>query len=66
MAYEYITTEYQSFILQFIRTCFHLDIYVYKLRNFKLIVKNKATGTSHEVYYIQHSLALSDFVARCQ
>ena len=38
MAYKYITTEYQSFMLQFIRTCFHLDIYVYKLRKFNYLL----------------------------
>ena len=30
------------------------------------VVKNKATGTPHEVYYIQPSLASDDFVIRCQ
>ena len=29
-------------------------------------VKNKATGTSHGVYYIQSSLALDDSIVRCQ
>ena len=34
--------------------------------NSQLLVKNKATGTSHGVYYIQSSLALDDSIVRCQ
>ena len=34
--------------------------------NSQLLVKNKATGTPHEVYYIQPSLASDDSVVRCQ
>ncbi|MGE9980494.1 hypothetical protein, partial [Prevotella sp. SGI.167] len=30
------------------------------------VVKNKATGTPHEVYCIQPSLALDDSIAHCQ
>ena len=33
--------------------------------NSQLLVKNKATGTPHEVYYIQPSLASDDSVIRC-
>ena len=34
--------------------------------NSQLLVKNKATGTPHEVYYIQPSLASDNSIVRCQ
>ena len=34
--------------------------------NSQLLVKNKATGTPHEVYYIQPSLASDGSIVRCQ
>ena len=34
--------------------------------NSQLLVKNKATGTPHGVYYIQPSLASDDSNVRCQ